>query len=102
MRTTLHLSPGKLIRHYGYTAAEWAIHSGLPYGVWTLHDGGQVLFNRDYEPLWCRRDGRVWPADRAAWIRGIARQMWLYTNNTPLCDRRRLGLALLRAWGVQE
>jgi hypothetical protein len=24
----------------------------LPYGVWTLEDGSQVLFNRGYLPLW--------------------------------------------------
>jgi hypothetical protein len=27
----------------------------LPYGMWTCADGREVLFNRNYDPIWGRR-----------------------------------------------
>ena len=29
----------------------------LPYGKWTLQDGTEILFNKDYCPLWLRKPG---------------------------------------------
>ena len=30
----------------------------LPYGIWTCADGREILFNRDYKPIWSRMNGR--------------------------------------------
>jgi hypothetical protein len=36
----------------------------LPYGVWTFKDGRQILFNRDYFPLWIKEpDGAIHSID---------------------------------------
>lgn len=39
----------------------------LPYGFWTLKDGSEVLFSRDYHPLWRVSDGQVERLD--PWLR---------------------------------
>ncbi len=63
----------------------------LPYGYWTLKDGSQVIFSRDYFPLWRIADGEVervdpwlriewsvetWfkPLDSSEWASGAPRQ----------------------------
>lgn len=42
----------------------------LPYGFWTLRDGSDVLFSRDYLPLWRIVGGVVERLDPWLWIEG--------------------------------
>jgi hypothetical protein len=55
----------------------------LPYGKWTCADGREVLFNRDYLPLWQR-----WPGQEATranlyeWVPFVA-QEWFYNDGNP-------------------
>jgi hypothetical protein len=55
----------------------------LPFGCWLLADASEVLFNRNYQPLWRRTlDGtvtRVDPDQRFDWIK----QSWLYDDSNP-------------------
>jgi len=44
----------------------------LPYGFWTLQDGSEVMFSRDYLPLWRIADGSVERLDPWLWIEGKA------------------------------
>lgn len=44
----------------------------LPYGYWTLRDGSEVIFARDYLPIWRVSDGIVERLDPWLWIEGIA------------------------------
>ena len=44
----------------------------LPYGYWTLADGSEVLFARDYLPMWRVADGQVDRLDPWLWIEGIS------------------------------
>lgn len=44
----------------------------LPYGFWTLRDGSEVLFSRDYLPLWRVIGGVVERLDPWLWIEGKA------------------------------
>lgn len=53
----------------------------LPYGVWTLEDESEVLFARDYLPLWRVSEGRIERLDPWLWIRGIKSQRW-FAHNT--------------------
>ncbi|MEQ9110377.1 MAG: hypothetical protein RIF37_14045 [Rhodospirillaceae bacterium] len=49
----------------------------MPYGWWTLRDGSEVLFSRDYKPLWKIRSGEK--AERMMpwlWIENIQKQNW--------------------------
>jgi hypothetical protein len=45
------------------------VREELPYGMFVRPDGGEVLFNREYWPIWQReRGGRGRPANRAEWV----------------------------------
>ena len=34
--------------------AEMVQRLSLPYGLWTCDDGKEILFNREYQPIWER------------------------------------------------
>jgi hypothetical protein len=44
----------------------------LPYGYWTLRDDSEVVFSRDYFPLWRTSQGAVERLVPVLWIRGKA------------------------------
>ncbi|MGE0769009.1 MAG: hypothetical protein AB7L90_21410 [Hyphomicrobiaceae bacterium] len=43
----------------------------LPYGYWTLTDGSEVMFSRDYVPLWRVTPEAIERLDPWLWINGI-------------------------------
>lgn len=43
----------------------------LPYGYWTLRDGSEVIFARDYLPIWRNSGGAIERTDPWLWINGI-------------------------------
>ena len=47
----------------------------LPYGYWVLQDGSQVIYSRDYLPMWRVRDGRVERLLPWWWINGEVRNV---------------------------
>lgn len=49
----------------------------LPYGVWRCVDGREVLFNRNYEPLWQRHRGQIALADSREWVDFVS-QVYFY------------------------
>ena len=53
----------------------------LPYGVWTLNGGSEVVFARDYHPLWHISAEGVERLDPWLWIRGIKSERW-FAHNT--------------------
>jgi hypothetical protein len=73
----------------------------MPYGVWTCHDGREVLFNREYRPIWERRPGEApRAADPFEWVR-IKTQRWFYVDDArPASGRRAAALLALQAWGL--
>jgi hypothetical protein len=78
----------------------------LPYGKWTCEDGSQVLFNRDYCPLWKKeKDGTVTAVDPNTWIEHDDRnEEWFYTDGSRPVDNRKTLEAcrtVLREWGVE-
>lgn len=49
----------------------------LPYGWWRLADGTQVIFSRDYKPMWSVRPGSF-PERTEPWLRvNFVEQHWL-------------------------
>lgn len=52
----------------------------LPYGVWTLEDGSEVVFARDYLPLWRISAEGVERLDPWLWIKGIKSDRWFAAN----------------------
>jgi hypothetical protein len=60
----------------------------LPYGVWTEPDGSQVIFNRDYKPLWrVRMDGTVDRIEPWLWIDFVDQRFLWEDARTPWRDR---------------
>ena len=76
----------------------------LPYGKWTCADGTEVLFNRDYRPIWKKHpNGKVVAADPDEWV-NFVNQKWQYGElNTPHEHRNsyRMCIEQLRHWGVE-
>lgn len=81
----------------------------MPYGFWTEADGSDVVFSRDYKPMWrIRLDGSVERVEPWLWI-GHVRQTYLWSEgdepwNDPseaarlvgwLAERGILGLPIL-------
>lgn len=77
----------------------------LPYGKWTCKDGTEVLFNRDYRPLWAKDvNGVVIALDPDTWVE-YEEEEWLYNDSTrPLENKRTFEscVAALREWGVEN
>ena len=77
----------------------------LPYGMWTCDNGREVLFNRNYSPIWQRISvvvSAVCPSDRIPW----KEQMWFFKDgSTPwgtgkLCkESLERQLSILYSWG---
>ena len=74
------------------------------YGIWTLADGREVLFDRDYSPLYSRRPGE--PAEIADQQRpqGIIKERFLRADRDSvysLCPATQRKIqAVLRTWGI--
>lgn len=69
--------------------AEFAIkHSSrrmLPYGIWTCQDGREVVFNREYQPIFQKIDGVNSFADRGEWVKDIVQTVYLFNDaNSPI------------------
>lgn len=52
----------------------------LPYGYWTLQDGSEVIFARDYLPMWRVTEGTVERLDPWLWINGITTEFHFTTS----------------------
>jgi hypothetical protein len=54
----------------------------FPYGLWTVA-GSEILFNREYRPIWRRQFGEPAQAIDPIWIEGIKRQNLFYDDGNP-------------------
>jgi hypothetical protein len=75
----------------------------LPYGKWTYADGREVLFNRNYKPIWQRRPGQAAEAADPEERVPFERQKWFYTDvNQPWrnAETDRLCNVILSSWNL--
>lgn len=77
----------------------------IPYGLWTCDDGTQVLFNRDYKPIWIKDvQGNVSKICPDTWIRFV-HQEWFF-NDSHMFDKNPKVIfeckAFLRSWGIND
>jgi hypothetical protein len=78
-------------RRFNSSAADSAFlrqRRELPYGVWTLADGGQVLFDRDYHPIWQRSPDAGAAIQVAAWrwVDWVQQNYFFDDDNPPSHD----------------
>lgn len=75
----------------------------LPYGMWTCENGAQVLFNRNYTPIWVKYpNGVVSSIGPATWIlHSKDKEKWFF-EGSPSEENIRTGHSMLRAWGVED
>jgi hypothetical protein len=71
LSTVLPRSPASYYREQpetlGASRRRW-----LPYGMWTCADGREVLYNRDYHPIWQRRPGKAAEkANPSEWVHWV-------------------------------
>jgi hypothetical protein len=55
-------------RVYYRSRKEAYLKTELPYGIWTCENGREVLFNRNYQPIVQRHNGRWSRADAKEWV----------------------------------
>ncbi|MNU19517.1 hypothetical protein D3C71_77460 [compost metagenome] len=67
-----------------YFAIQHAARRTLPYGMWTLFDGRQILFNREYQPILEKKDELRAYCDHNTWVDHslIETQMYFYNDVT--------------------
>lgn len=73
----------------------------MPYGQWTCEDDRVVLFNRDYLPIWEKKNGLVQPANCYEWVPWV-KQEWFYNDSHSVTQSIKIGLKVLRDWGVRH
>jgi hypothetical protein len=80
------------IREYRGTPKYERLRETMPYGMWTCEDGRQVLFNRDYHPIWQRYPGApAIPADPEEWVLQIKQQNYFFDDSNPPWIRKGQG-----------
>lgn len=66
-------------------AIMYSVRRALPYGKWTLFDGTEILFNREYQPIMKKKDGSRSYCDHNLWVdhTTIEKQTYFYDDS---CD----------------
>lgn len=74
----------------------------MPYGLWVCANGREVLFDRQYRPLF-ERPAAGEPAvvaDVCEWVMEIKGTERFYSDGTPEPEKRKRAIAALQKWGV--
>jgi hypothetical protein len=79
----------------------------LPYGKWICADGREVLFNRDYCPIWERStDGVVVAIQPDVYVKHEKSEHYYNDRTAPYYDNNKVTfdhcLAVLNDWGVED
>ena len=78
----------------------------LPYGKWSLQDGYEVLFNRDYCPIWQRSaSGEVTRIDPETDVPFEDEEFYFGDGSTPWNSKsgsRDKCLHVLMQWGIED
>jgi hypothetical protein len=76
----------------------------LPYGIWTCADTSEVVFNREYQPIICRKDGVCTYDDKNRWVGNIVSAVYLYNDWTSPMNilTKHLGQSAINAKQTKE
>lgn len=76
----------------------------MPYGKWTCADGTEVLFNRDYCPIWLRTpSGFVYDIAPNVLVPHVKQEFYYQDSTTPDFDQNshERCVDILTEWGVE-
>ncbi len=76
----------------------------LPYGKWICDDGSEVLYNRDYKPIWVKKsNGEVSDIDPNTWVNHKDSIYFFNDGNPPWAKKktREMCVGILKEWGVE-
>src|SRR5690606_2579687 len=74
----------------------------IPYGKYVCEDGSEVLFNRDYNPLWARKsDCSIIALEPDTWV-SHRDTVHYYDDRDNREERRVKGMRVLREWGIEN
>ena len=79
----------------------------LPYGKWICKNGSEVLFNRDYKPIWIKDEsGVVYSVEPHLWIRDIQEHVFFFQGGSEPWsgDKKSTSICLqvLKEWSVDN
>ncbi|MBY0314413.1 MAG: DUF5623 domain-containing protein [Bdellovibrionales bacterium] len=77
----------------------------LPYGKWICEDGSEVLFNRDYKPIWAKLpNGEVKDIEPNTWVKNKDCIYFFDDSNPPWAKKktREMCFGVLVEWGVAD
>jgi hypothetical protein len=71
-------------RIIGTTVEEILLRATLPYGMWTTESGEEVLFNREYRPIWRRKLNEMpaTPIKEFEWVEDIKSTKFFFDDST--------------------
>lgn len=105
--------PGSVARHEVSVFRDQSKYKGfmpmrlqLPYGKWTCADGTEVLYNRDYCPIWTKSpDGKISGIDPDFWVNYEKDDHFFKDSNAPWAGERNNAsldfcLQQLKDWNV--
>lgn len=73
------------------SATEMIDRLSIPYGMYKCNNGREVLFNREYQPIWTRNKEKgeiAEQADPKEWIK-FKEQLWFYNDfATPIGNKK--------------
>jgi hypothetical protein len=96
----LPISPAKLCILNEPLHPLFPMRAKLPYGKWTCGDGKEVLFNRDFQPIWDRLPGEAArPADPDVRCEHV-KEKWYFGDRNPPWSNERSVRRCLDALGV--
>lgn len=71
--------------HLAFIATRYSARRMIPYGRWTCGNGREVIFNREYQPIFSRINGVDSFADRVEVIKDIVKVEYFYgDHNSPV------------------
>lgn len=79
----------------------------LPFGKWICKNGSEVLFNRDYNPIWVKeKNGVVYSVEPHLWIRDIQEHIFFFQEGSEPWsgDKKSTSICLqaLKEWSVDN
>lgn len=99
-------SPSDVSIYRTKTAVGWRpMRLYMPYGKWVCGDGSEVLFNRDYHPIWAKlKSGEVIRLEPKTWVKHEEQHYFFDDGSSPWRKKKTVAVcdSILKSWGVDH